>query len=73
MERSEEILGMLAQLRREIYGEYYDATVVPLLKLAAIQRHLKKDDMFVETCQQGIELSQGILELPEMAENKERE
>ena len=41
---------MLAYLRREIYGDFYDATVVPLLKLAAIQRHLKKDDMFVETC-----------------------
>ena len=57
---------MLAQLRREIYGDFYDAAVVPLLKLAAMQRHLKKDDMFVETCQEGIEISQGILALPEV-------
>ena len=57
---------MLAQLRREIYGDFYDAAVVPLLKLAAMQRHLKKDDMLVETCQEGIEISQGILALPEV-------
>ena len=64
---------MLAQIRREIYGEFYDATVVPMLKLAALQRHQKKDDMFIETCQEGIELAKGILALPETAKNKERE
>ena len=57
LERAEVVLGMLAQIRREIYGDFYDATVVPLLKLAALQRHQKKDDMFIETCQEGIELS----------------
>ena len=44
-----------------------------MLRLAAIQRHLKKDDMCIETCQEGIELTKGMLEAPDIKDNKERE
>ena len=35
-ERTEEILGLVCQLRRTIYGDRYEGIVVPMLRLAAI-------------------------------------
>ena len=43
-----------------------------MLRLAAIQRHLKKDDMCVETCQEGIVIAKALVEKPDIKESKER-